>query len=125
MNNIIRKLEIYYLIGIGDKLTIKLNRTIDKIFSNLVISKQIDGNILFSKNDNKLILQDVKRKYLNVSDEYIWEVFEYECNIDCDTIEEIMRYLMRKMYKISKHRIIGFDIDDAKLMFRQYKIFIS
>lgn len=103
MNSIIRKLEIYELSGFASSSTIKLNNWIINMFTDLTIAKQEDGTLLYLKGTHQLILQNLKHKKLYVSYTKIWDIFETKYSLDYEQIQETIKYLMFKYYKLKNY----------------------
>lgn len=109
MNTLIRKLKIYELIGSADANTIEVYNWINDMFTNLTISKQKSGNLLYSKNNVKLFIQIIKIDGIYFDYNKIWKFFDDKCGLNYDQTQEIIKYIMFKYFKINNHMCYELD----------------
>jgi hypothetical protein len=102
MNAIIRKLEIYNLIGIGDPITIEMANWLNNIFSNLNLSSSTAGvgYNSYSYNDNLIIAQFSTISEIYVDQDEIWYILKSKYKINFDGMKLIIMYYLEKYYNI-------------------------
>lgn len=122
MNSIVRNLEIYDMVGVGNPSTIELHKWINDTFENLTISEQDYDILLYSKNNIKLIAQDNKNKYLFINNAAIWSVFKTKFIFDDTQIIDIIQNIMFKKYTLKDYKPLTARQIFVDEMFKNFKI---
>lgn len=102
MSHLLRKLKIYHLIDIGDYITINLNEWIEHVFIDLIISKQLNGDLIFYSKVNTDIEISLNSTSNNMWVDYltIWMVLEVRFKLNHKETQNIIIYIMFKYYNI-------------------------
>lgn len=119
MSYIIRKWYINELLDIESNNTCQVL----KLLTGFIISKQEDGNVLYSKGRTKLIVQHVRDKKLYVNYDKIWSILENKYNIKYKEIQAIVTYIMYKQYGIENYVPLHSNKNVPLVMYSHYKIY--
>jgi hypothetical protein len=104
MNAIVRKLEIYNLIGIGDINIIEMNSWLSNIFSKL---KYVDiGFTSYEYDSETTIIEYSNLKEIYIHDE-IWNKIKTDYSSSYQDIRSIIAYYF---YKYKKNNIDDYNI---------------
>jgi hypothetical protein len=120
---IIRNLEIYNITGIGNKKTVTLYKWINAMFSDLTVTMQENGNLLYSKNDIKLIIIEVNDKKIWFNYDMIWSYIKDHYKLNHKSIQKLTSYIMFRHYNLGSDYATNFNLPTrATKMFNQSKL---
>lgn len=124
INNMLRELKIYNSTDIGNHNVTQLSKKINACYDNLTVSPQSDGNVLYSKGETKLMIQDTDQKIIFIAHNSIWNIFpEYDIrySLACD----IVSYILHLKYAIKGYYVMTAFTDrntKIRLMLQAYEI---
>lgn len=107
MNSLVRNLDIYDIIGIGDSITIELYNMLNKRFSNLSTCLSQDGTVLNYLYNNAVFMNlDLVNNLLYVTYFEDWAMFDDTYEIYQRQTHEVIKYFMRKYYNNKQYSIM-------------------